>query len=105
MKNLVDAIVDEIASDERISTIYDLWYEKKESILKTYTDILPERVPLSKNPEFKTIRNAVIKEVLNLMLDRDIIQEPDFTDPIDLEPEDDDLESEESEMPKNKWEL
>ena len=105
MKNLVDAIVDEIASDERISTLYDLWYEKKESILKTYTDILPERVPLSKNPEFKTIRNAVIKEVLNLMLDRDIIQEPDFTDPIDLEPEDDDLESEESEMPKNKWEL
>ena len=94
MKNLVDAIVDEIASDERISTLYDLWYEKKESILKTYTDILPERVPLSKNPEFKTIRNAVIKEVLNLMLDRDIIQEPDFTDPIDLEPEDDDLESE-----------
>lgn len=105
MKNLVDAIVDEIASDERISTLYDLWYEKKESILKTYTDILPERVPLSKNTEFKTIRNAVIKEVLNLMLDRDIIQEPDFTDPIDLEPEDDDLESEESEMPKNKWEL
>ena len=105
MKNLVDAIVDEIASDERISTLYDLWYEKKESILKTYTDILPERVPLSKNSEFKTIRNAVIKEVLNLMLDRDIIQESDFTDPIDLEPEDDDLESEESEMPKDKWEL
>ena len=105
MKNLVDAIVDEIASDERISTLYDLWYEKKESILKTYTDIMPERVPMSKNQEFKSVRNAVIKEVLNLMLDRDIIQEPDFTEPIDLEPDDEDIENEESDEPKNKWEL
>ena len=105
MKNLVDAIVDEIASDERISTLYDLWYEKKESILKTYTDIMPERVPMSKNQEFKSVRNAVIKEVLNLMLDRDIIQEPDFTELIDLEPDDEDIENEESDEPKNKWEL
>ena len=105
MKNLVDAIVDEIASDERISTLYDLWYEKKESILKTYTDIMPERVPMSKNQEFKSVRNAVIKEVLNLMLDRDIIHEPDFTEPIDLEPDDEDIENEESDEPKNKWEL
>lgn len=105
MKNLVDAIVDEIASDERISTLYDLWYERREAILKTYTDIMPTRVPISKNEEFKPIRNAVIKEVLNLMLNRDIIQEPDFTETIDPEPDEDDVEAEESELPKNKWEL
>ena len=105
MRNLVDAIVDEIASDERISRLYDLWYEKKEDVIRTYTDIMPERIPLSKNPEFKTVRNAVIKEVLNLMLERDIVQEPSPDDPIDIEPDDEEAESEESELPKNKWEL
>ena len=105
MKNLVDAIVDEIASDERISTLYDLWYERKEDIIRTYTDTMPERVPLSKNPEFKTVRNAVVKEVLNLMLQRDIIQEPDNDTPIDFDAEDEDAEAEETEQPQNKWEL
>ena len=105
MKNLVDTIVDEIASDERIAALYELWYRSKEEIIKTYTDIMPERIPLSQNNEFKSIRNAVVKEVLNLMLERDIIQEPEFDEPNDVDPDDEDIENEETAEPKNKWDL
>ena len=65
-KNLVDGIVDELGKDERIAKLYKLWYEQKDKIVTTYQDKGATRVPLSKNPEFKPIRNAVIKEALLL---------------------------------------
>lgn len=67
VKAIIDSIVDEIASDERISALYDLWYEQRESVIKTYTDEFPERVPLSQNKEFKSIKNAVIQETMNIV--------------------------------------
>lgn len=69
VKAIVDSIVDELAKDNRISTLYDLWYEQRENVLRTYNSNLPERVPLSKDKEFKTIKNAVIQEAMNLVLD------------------------------------
>ncbi len=70
VKSMIDAIVDELAGDERIAKLYELWYEQKEEILKTYTEAVPKRVPLSQNSEFKSIRNAVISEAMNLIMDR-----------------------------------
>ena len=67
VKALVDSIVEELASDERIALLYELWYRQREEVLRIYTDELPERVPLSQSKEFKPIRNAVIQEALNLM--------------------------------------
>ncbi len=64
-KNLVNGIVDEMAKDYRISELYDLWYEQKESIISNYANKMPDRIPLSQNDEFKSIRNAVLKEVSN----------------------------------------
>ena len=69
VKVLIDSIVDELANDSRIATLYDLWYEQRENVLRTYNGSLPERVPLSQNKEFKTIRNAVIQAAMNLILD------------------------------------
>lgn len=69
VKAIIDSIVDEIASDERISALYDLWYEQRENVIQTYTDELPERVPLSQNKEFKSIKNAVIQEAINIVTD------------------------------------
>lgn len=69
VKTIVDSIVDEIASDERISALYDLWYEQRESVIQTYTDELPKRVPLSQNKKFKSIKNAVIQEAMNIVTD------------------------------------
>ena len=75
-KNLIDGIVDEMAADEKIKELYELWYEKREIIVKIYREEMPPRVPLSSNKEFKSIRNAVLQEALRL---KDISEYP-FTD-------------------------
>lgn len=66
-KAIVDQIVRELAGDENIRKLYDLWYEQREDVLRTYTDTFPERVPLEKNKEFKSIRNAVIQEAMKIV--------------------------------------
>lgn len=83
-KELVNAIVDKLAADNRISQLYDLWYEQREEILRTYTDTMPERIPLSKNKEFKSIKTAVIQEALNLSLHRFSVEEPTEPDELTL---------------------
>lgn len=66
VKAIVDQIVAELAGDENIRKLYDLWYEQREDVLHTYTDTFPERIPLEQNKEFKSIRNAVIQEALKI---------------------------------------
>ena len=44
----------------------DLWNEMREAICRTYSEHLPERQPLSKQKEFKPVRNMVIREALLL---------------------------------------
>ena len=66
LKAMVDQIVMELAKDERIRNLYDLWYEQREDVLRTYTDTFPERIPLEQNREFKAIRNAVIREAMKI---------------------------------------
>ena len=67
VKAIVDQIVAELAADERIRKLYDLWYEQREDVLRTYTDHFPERIPLEQNKEFKSIRNAVIQEAMKMI--------------------------------------
>lgn len=69
VKALIDSIVNEIARDNRISALYDLWYEQKENVLCTYNSRLPERIPLSQNKEFKAIKNAIAQAAMDLVLD------------------------------------
>lgn len=66
LKAIVDQIVMELAKDEKIQSLYDLWYEQREDVLRTYTDTFPERIPLEQNREFKAIRNAVIQEAMKI---------------------------------------
>ena len=66
MKSLVDEIVDELGRDERVAAAYNLWYEMREEVLRTYRDDLPERIPLSQQKEFKRIKNIVIQEAVRL---------------------------------------
>lgn len=80
VKALVDSIVDELANDGRIKKLYDLWYEQKENTIRTYTDEIPDRIPLVNNKEFKSIKNAVIKEALKLNLTEDEVEENENTD-------------------------
>ena len=65
-KALVDAIVDELAKDERVAAAYGLWNQMREEVCRTYSEQVPERLPLSRQKEFKSVRNMVIREVLQL---------------------------------------
>ena len=85
VKALVDAIVDELAADEKIAALYNLWYEQKEEALQVYTEALSQRVLLSQNKEFKPIKNAVIQEALCLHADRQDVEEPAQEDTPELE--------------------
>ncbi len=66
LKDLVDELVDELARDARVAAAYDLWYQLREDVLRTYRDDLPERLPLSQQKEFKQIKNIVIQEAVQL---------------------------------------
>ena len=60
-KELVNKIVEQIEKIPEIKELYELWYEKQEDLRRMYSDTLIPRVPLSENPDFKTIRNAVVR--------------------------------------------
>ena len=75
-KNLIDGIVDEMSKDEKIQSLYDLWYKHRETIIYNYRDDMPSRISLSVNKEFKSIRNSVLQEALRL---KDLEQYP-FTE-------------------------
>lgn len=66
LKAAVDEIVDELAKDPRVAKAYDLWYQMREEVLRTYRNDLPERLPLSQQKEFKRIKNMVIQEAVRL---------------------------------------
>lgn len=80
VKAIVDSIVDELSNDDRIKKLYDLWYEQKENTIRTYTDEMPDRIPLAQNKEFKSIKNAIIKEALKLNLTEDEVEKRENTD-------------------------
>ena len=67
-KQLVDSIVSKLANEPRIQQLYSLWYGLKEDVLRTYTNKMPERIPLEQNREFKAIRNAVIQAAMKITI-------------------------------------
>ena len=97
VKDLVDSIVDELEKDDRIAALYDLWYTQREEVIRTYTDDLPERIPLSQNEEFKSVRNAVIMEAMNILYETEP-EEPAEEKEIPT-PEPSDAETESAEEP------
>ncbi len=80
VKAIVDFIVEELANDSRIKKLYDLWYEQKENTIRTYTDEMPDRISLVNNKEFKSIKNAIIREALKLIPNEDEVESKENTD-------------------------
>ena len=91
-KKLVDAIVAELTKDNRIQELYSLWYEQKEDVLRTYTNKMPERIPLEQEKEFRTIRNAVVQAALQLQLPQEELPVSDLVPPrVDFPDDDSDV--------------
>lgn len=80
LKAVVDEIVDELAKDPRVASAYDLWYELREDVLRTYKDDLPERLPLSEQKEFKHLKNLVIEEAVKLGQRQQVFHPDDIQD-------------------------
>jgi len=66
LKAVVDRIVDELARDERVKQCYEKWCELRNEVLRTYADMLPDPLPLSRRKEFKSIKNMVIAEAMSI---------------------------------------
>ena len=66
-KKLTDEIVGLLAKEEKISALYDLWYRYRCEVFRTYTDTMPEKIPLEENKEFKSVRNAVVTAAAELL--------------------------------------
>ncbi len=81
LKAVVDEIVDELAKDSRVSSAYDLWYQLREEVLRTYRDDLPDRLPLSRQTEFKRIKNVVVEEAVHLCEHTEVFTPADTQEP------------------------
>ncbi len=99
VKSLVDEVVNELEKDPRIAAAYDLWYQEREEVLRTYRDDLPEREPLVRQKEFNRIKNLVIEEAVRL---GDFVP-PDLTHQV--EPEGDPASGEPADEPDGTGEV
>ncbi len=104
IKEIINSIVDELGKDERVAALYDLWYESKETALKVYTESRPERLPLSQNKEFKSVKNIVIAEAMKLGLPTDEVEETDEPTEPDCEPTTEETESPDPPAPMDEYE-
>ena len=69
-KAIVDAIVEEIAKDEKVAAAYTAWQELYEQVCRDYDEKLRERLPLSQQKEFRSVRNRIIQETLQWTAER-----------------------------------
>ena len=65
-KALVKDIVKMLGADEQISAMYDAWHSYKCEIVRTYTDEVPDKIPIEDNEECKSVRNAVVKSAAEI---------------------------------------
>lgn len=89
-KKMVDEIVKLISNDKRIAELYDLWYKCRCEVYRTYTDVMPERLSLETNEEFKSIRNEVVRMAADFEIPYELCGQDD-KEPSD-ETEDEDYE-------------
>lgn len=75
VKAMVDTIVDLLGEQPQLRELYELWYQERESVLRTYTDEMPPRVKLSQNGAFRPLRNAVIQEALRIQPQEETVVE------------------------------
>lgn len=82
LKALVNQIVDELAKEEHIAQLYDLWYQDKQAARNVYDEGPLQRVPLSQNPDFKPVRNAVVRAAVELDVEQRQTQNQNYTPPL-----------------------
>lgn len=85
IKQTVDEIFSLLADDEHIKELYEKWCELESLKYKTYTLKPKTFPPLTENKEFRSVKNMIIRTVLEM--DKPMTDEPEPAPP---EPTDDD---------------
>lgn len=105
-KQLVDAITDELCKQTDVAKAYDLWYGVRNEIISSYKSTNDNKLPLSQQKEFRSIKNHIIYEADKLSkgeisltelneveqteqesIAEDDTDDSDFTEPMDTEEE------------------
>ncbi len=79
LKSLVDEIVDEMERLPAVRDCYEQWLVLQGKVDGYYHDRSRERIPLSRQKEFRQIKNAVIREAERLRLGEIIFEEKGFS--------------------------
>ena len=66
VKQQVDRIVNVLSTNPAVAECYQKWYDFRLEILHTYSDQMPKPPPLSKQKEFKQIKNIIIRVAMEL---------------------------------------
>ncbi len=83
VKAQVDSIVDELAKLPEVAECYEHWNRLRDELERYYQDIPREHKPLSQQPEFKAIKNMIIREADNLQLDVFTFEDAQMKDEVD----------------------
>lgn len=70
LKAMVDSIVDELSKIPEVAGFYTEWNRVRDELEGYYKDTPREHLPLSKQKEFRAIKNMVIREADNLNRER-----------------------------------
>ncbi len=96
-KAQVDAIVDELARLPAVAECYEVWNKLRDELENYYKDKPRERLPLSQQKEFKSIKNMVIREAEYILLGEVTFEDEQMDD----EP----FEEENVPVPHTHWQM
>ncbi len=87
VKAQVDAIVDELARLPEVAECYEHWNRLRDELERYYKDAPREHKSLSQQPEFKAIKNMVIREAEELCLGTFTFEDTTMKDEVDEDQE------------------
>lgn len=68
VKQTVDEIFSQLADNEKVKKMYELWCELEQKKHDTYSSAKISFPPLTENAQFKSVKNMIIKTVLDMNL-------------------------------------
>ncbi|MBE5863656.1 MAG: hypothetical protein E7295_12510 [Lachnospiraceae bacterium] len=66
IKAMVDDIFQDLEKIPEVKECYDKWLDWLEKITGYYQDKEAPKIPMSENPEFRSVKNAVIREAIRI---------------------------------------
>lgn len=109
-KSIIDDIVRDIEQEPHVHELYEQWLAYRQDIYQTYNGKLQERLPLHQQKEFKSIKNMILKEVINydeskITYDEQPVEVDDSNDLFDEQIFVDDVQNGDDSRRENEYQL